>query len=587
MSTNNIQLPKGFQCVRIIGDGPIFRTVRAREDRPNNAGTGDYVFRILHSSLSKNQQTADQFYEFFQTYQRITMFTYLPRVYSVSVGPDGLLYVKEEYVQGQPIFKFLKEHPKFNSVPLLEQVCEALHAAHVRNVYHLCLAPKNVLVRDDGKKIKLVGFGTAAALEHMALISSDWAMFVAPEVLEGKTYDGQADIFSLAQMIRHLFPNLASNNVLLKSVASRPHERFAKIREFESELAAVFSAHNLVLEDLVLEDERPGGLVPKNSSKPALPEIPRQPEASRPQVDDATTIPKATPESQPTLKVQEPISSAVPTPRGRFQRLLDRKPLAFGVFGFAGYYIGLIAVIAVALATGPPSRQVFEEVIPCSILSTILMLSLVFAQNCYLRVPYKLSGMLKCIPLLLFPLAIHLLFLALGIRGGNQPLPQTAIFAGSGALLGILVGSKIPNLSRVAIAPAAAGLACLGLGFSHGLGLPIPVLLFLMLPPVCFFLGFAIALAEAWRRTHWIEVKWPDGAVRLVTLGTKPVRIGSSLDNDLVDTSLMPLAATIAMVDDTVIVADSVNPAYVPFRNGDYFCLGNLSITARTRAAVR
>src|ERR1700685_3754134 len=61
---------------------------------------------------------------------------------------DGIRFISMEYVDGDDLRTLLRREGKFSAkdtVPLIEQVCRALDAAHAEGVIHRDLKPQNIM----------------------------------------------------------------------------------------------------------------------------------------------------------------------------------------------------------------------------------------------------------------------------------------------------------------------------------------------------------------------------------------------------------------------------------------------------------
>ncbi|HVS04366.1 MAG TPA: protein kinase [Thermoanaerobaculia bacterium] len=94
----------------------------------------------------------------------------------------------------------------------LDQVCEAVQAAHDADIVHRDLKPANVYLAgdDDGERtVKILDFGVAkvrsAVIEEGAGLTAPGALigtfrYMAPEQLEGREADARSDVFAIAVM---------------------------------------------------------------------------------------------------------------------------------------------------------------------------------------------------------------------------------------------------------------------------------------------------------------------------------------------------------------------------------------------------
>ena len=98
------------------------------------------------------------------------------------------------------------------------QLVSALRYLHARSILHRDIKPENVFLTDGGEVAKLGDFGLATATEDLDASSAKTQVgtpdYMAPEVLEGRTYSAPADIFSLGAtvyaMVCASFPKMLS-----------------------------------------------------------------------------------------------------------------------------------------------------------------------------------------------------------------------------------------------------------------------------------------------------------------------------------------------------------------------------------------
>ena len=80
------------------------------------------------------------------------------------VGEDkGRHYIIMEYVAGKTLKEYILEKGKLDyreALSIAMQICDALTAAHAKNIVHRDIKPHNILITDDGK-IKVTDFGIA------------------------------------------------------------------------------------------------------------------------------------------------------------------------------------------------------------------------------------------------------------------------------------------------------------------------------------------------------------------------------------------------------------------------------------------
>ncbi|MCS7311909.1 MAG: serine/threonine protein kinase [Acidobacteria bacterium] len=125
---------------------------------------------------------------------------------------DGVPYIVMEFLEGTTLQTYLRRNMVFpwpEATEVIRQVAEALDYAHRHGILHRDIKPANVMILADGR-VKVMDFGVAlmAGPGTEALGTSEVIVgtpyYIAPEVLEGKSYQPASDIFSLGVVFYQL-----------------------------------------------------------------------------------------------------------------------------------------------------------------------------------------------------------------------------------------------------------------------------------------------------------------------------------------------------------------------------------------------
>jgi serine/threonine protein kinase len=123
---------------------------------------------------------------------------------------DGQLFIAMRYVPGVDLRIELDRRnrlPLAEALPILQQVADALDAAHASGLVHRDIKPGNVLLADPSRKGRrhayLTDFGlTRRSASISGLTTTGHFLgtldYVAPEQIRGDTVDGRADVYSFA-----------------------------------------------------------------------------------------------------------------------------------------------------------------------------------------------------------------------------------------------------------------------------------------------------------------------------------------------------------------------------------------------------
>ena len=132
-------------------------------------------------------------------------------VFDVVTDPEtDTRWLVMEYVDGVTLAQLVRERGHLSpdeAAPLVEQVADALVAAHGSGIVHRDVKPSNVLVDRFGRA-KLTDFGIAriatdAALTQTGMVTGSPA-YLAPEVATGGRGEEPSDVWSLGATLFHL-----------------------------------------------------------------------------------------------------------------------------------------------------------------------------------------------------------------------------------------------------------------------------------------------------------------------------------------------------------------------------------------------
>lgn len=132
----------------------------------------------------------------------------IARIYDAGADAAGRPYLALEYVEGEPIDRYVRNRALGTTerLQLLLQVARAVAHAHSRLVIHRDLKPANILVTAEGE-VRLLDFGIAQLLENERAVESPTTRqigrvltmdYASPEQLRGEAIGTASDVYSLA-----------------------------------------------------------------------------------------------------------------------------------------------------------------------------------------------------------------------------------------------------------------------------------------------------------------------------------------------------------------------------------------------------
>jgi len=129
------------------------------------------------------------------------------RLYDVFEEPQHYFLVTEKMMGGE-LFDRIVQKSYYNEKEArdtCEIIFSAIHYCHQRKVAHRDLKPENLLLtsENDDSDIKIADFGFAKRVSTPKSLTTQCGTpgYVAAEILEGKPYDTQADIWSIGVIV--------------------------------------------------------------------------------------------------------------------------------------------------------------------------------------------------------------------------------------------------------------------------------------------------------------------------------------------------------------------------------------------------
>jgi serine/threonine-protein kinase len=177
---------------------------------PIGAGGMGEVYRARDPRLNRNvaiKVSAAQFSERFEREAQAIAALNHPNICTLhDIGPN---YLVMEFIEGAPLKGPLALD---EALRYAAQICDALDAAHKKNITHRDLKPGNILVTASG--VKLLDFGLAkvvtaqlpdgatqtAALTELGAVMGT-AAYMSPEQAKGQEVDARSDIFSFGAVL--------------------------------------------------------------------------------------------------------------------------------------------------------------------------------------------------------------------------------------------------------------------------------------------------------------------------------------------------------------------------------------------------
>jgi serine/threonine protein kinase len=148
-------------------------------------------------------------------------------------------YLVMEYVEGEPLSQRIAKRGRLDAaetMSVIAQAAQALHAAHKAGIVHRDVKPGNLLVQPDGTVV-LVDFGVARSAAVTSITNTNavpgTALYMAPEQATGRPVSAATDIYALGAVAYHCVAGRApfTGNSPLEVAVKHLHEQLPPLPE--------------------------------------------------------------------------------------------------------------------------------------------------------------------------------------------------------------------------------------------------------------------------------------------------------------------------------------------------------------------
>jgi serine/threonine-protein kinase len=201
-----------FQIIQKIGTGGMGSVYKATQPQMNRM----VAIKILHPKLVNRRDLTSRFRREARAMSQLTHPNTV-KVFMYGELEDGSLYIVMELLEGRNLNQAVRREgpiPAERAIPILIQVCAALHEAHTMGIVHRDLKPENIFLCNQGGLqdfAKVLDFGLAKVTERQmrpgSLILTQEGMvfgtpeFMSPEQAQGRELDARSDLYSLAVIL--------------------------------------------------------------------------------------------------------------------------------------------------------------------------------------------------------------------------------------------------------------------------------------------------------------------------------------------------------------------------------------------------
>lgn len=199
------------------GMATVYLAVDRRLDR-------DVALKIMHPHLAEGSGGADFVSRFRREARSAARLTHPGLVAVFDQGHDGdMSYLTMEYVSGSNLRRVLQTSGTLTlgqTLDVLDEILDALAAAHRAGLVHRDMKPENVLLDTEGR-LKVTDFGLARAVNEVTAATTGTVLgtiaYLSPELISTGGCDARTDVYAVGilayEMITGAVPHGGTNPI--------------------------------------------------------------------------------------------------------------------------------------------------------------------------------------------------------------------------------------------------------------------------------------------------------------------------------------------------------------------------------------
>jgi len=232
-----------YEILQLLGEGGMGAVYKARDrelDRP-------VALKLIRPEMASNPSILARFKQELLLSRQVTHKNVI-RIYDLG-DADGVKFITMEFVEGRDLRALIHEAKKFSpeeAVEIIQQVCQALEAAHGVGVIHRDLKPQNIM-RENTGRILVMDFGLARTIEGDGMTQVGALVgtmeYMSPEQALAKELDQRSDLYTLGLILYELLTGKMPFNAesALASLIKRTQERAIPVSDHDEKIPGALS----------------------------------------------------------------------------------------------------------------------------------------------------------------------------------------------------------------------------------------------------------------------------------------------------------------------------------------------------------
>jgi eukaryotic-like serine/threonine-protein kinase len=232
-----------YEILQLLGEGGMGAVYKAADRELDRC----VALKVIRPELASNPSILARFKQELLLAHQVTHRNVI-RIYDLGEA-QGVKFITMEFIEGQDLRSLIREKTKFapeETVEVIQQVCQALDAAHSVGVIHRDLKPQNIM-QDRTGRILVMDFGLARTLEGDGMTQTGAIVgtmeYMSPEQALGKELDQRSDIFALGLILYEMLtgkgPFVAES--ALASLIKRTQERATPVSDIDAQIPGALS----------------------------------------------------------------------------------------------------------------------------------------------------------------------------------------------------------------------------------------------------------------------------------------------------------------------------------------------------------
>src|SRR5580700_6473856 len=232
-----------YEILQLLGEGGMGAVYKAADRELDRF----VALKVIRPELASNPSILARFKQELLLAHQVTHRNVI-RIYDLGEA-QGVKFITMEFIEGKDLRSLIREKRKFTpeeAVDVIQQVCQALQAAHSVNVIHRDLKPQNIM-RDGSGRILVMDFGLARTLEGDGMTQTGAIVgtmeYMSPEQALAKDLDQRSDLFALGLILYELLTGKTpfAAESALASLIKRTQERAIPVSDVDAQIPGALS----------------------------------------------------------------------------------------------------------------------------------------------------------------------------------------------------------------------------------------------------------------------------------------------------------------------------------------------------------